>query len=272
MKRICLMLLAGLAGSTAHAGIFDDTEARKMILELQKQNQEQDARYQALQERLVKLEAQFKNLRLIDLFNQLEATRDDVNKLRGQLEVQTHQIDTTQKRQKDFYVDLDGRLRQLETSSTTDKAAEPASGPTSANPGAGTDKPPVSDPQTAGEVASYDVALAGYKTGKYEEAIRSFSAFLKQYPESKLAANALYWIAMSQSALRDYKTAISTQQKLLNLFPDGSKAPDALFNIGQNQLELGDKKAARKTFSELITRFPIAPAADKARRLVNTLK
>jgi tol-pal system protein YbgF len=283
-----ILLLSGLWSIPAHAGIFDDTEARKMISDLQKTNQEQDAKYQALLERLNKLETQLKNLRIVELVNQLDATREDVNKLRGQIEVQNHQLETTQKRQKDFYVDLDARLRQLEPGGgepakttaepkTTEPKADtkPADKPSDSKPEGkaadkGSDKP---DPKLVGnETGSYDAALALYKGGKYEDSIRSFSGFLKNFPESKLAANSLYWIAMSQSAMRDYKTAINTQQKLLNLFPDSSKAPDAMLNIGMNQVEMGDNKAAKKTFADLIAKYPIAPAADKARRLQNNLK
>ena len=288
MKKLPLILLLSVLWSMpAHAGIFDDTEARKMISDLQKTNQEQDAKYQALLERLNKLETQLKNLRIVDLVNQQDAMREDVNKLRGQIEVQNHQLETTQKRQKDFYVDLDARLRQLEPGGAEaakaadpkaadakpqDKASDkPVDGKADGKPAdKGGDKP---DPKLAGnETGSYDAALALYKAGKYEDSIRSFSGFLKNFPESKLAANSLYWIAMSQSAMRDYKTAINTQQKLLNLFGDSSKAPDAMLNIGMNQIEMGDNKAAKKTFAELIAKYPIAPAADKARRLQHNLK
>ena len=130
MKQLPLiLLLAGCWSTASFGGIFDDTEARQMITDLKKQNQEQDAKSQAQQERLGKLETQLKNLRIIELFNQLEATRDEVKQLRGQLEVLNHQIEATQKRQKDFYVDLDSRVRQLEPGgggNSTDKPAEPA--------------------------------------------------------------------------------------------------------------------------------------------------
>ena len=274
MKRLPLiLLLAGICSSPAYGGIFDDTEARKMIGDLQKQNQDQDAKAQALQERLGKLETQLRNLRIIELFNQLEATREEVKQLRGQLEVQNHQLETTQKRQKDFYVDLDTRVRQIESGPKEGGDPQAAAAQAENKPADKPAAPANTDAKPAGnETASYDAALASYKAGKYEDSIRSFSAFLKAFPESKLAANALYWIAMSQSAMRDYKSAINTQQKLLNLFPDGSKSPDAMLNIGMNQLGLGDKKAAKKTLADLIAKFPIAPAADKARRLQQNIK
>ncbi len=287
MKQLPLiLLLAGCWSTASFGGIFDDTEARQMITDLKKQNQEQDAKSQAQQERLGKLETQLKNLRIIELFNQPDATRDEVKQLRGQLEVLNHQIEATQKRQKDFYVDLDSRVRQLEPGgggNSTDKPAEPAA-TVAPQPELPQGKPVIVKPQDkqaaasadtkqgGNETVNYDNALGSYKAGKYEDAIRSFSVFLKTYPESKLAANALYWIGMSQSAMRDYKTAIGTQQKLISLFPDGSKAPDAMLNIGMNQLELDDKKAAKKTFADLIAKYPIAPAADKARRLQQNLK
>jgi hypothetical protein len=45
----------------------------------------------------------------VDFANQIEAVKADIAKLRGQIEVLTYELEATQKRQKDFYVDLDNR-------------------------------------------------------------------------------------------------------------------------------------------------------------------
>ena len=51
---------------------------------------------------------------LLDLHNQIEHLRVDLNKLQGQIEVLGNESELTQKRQKDFYIDLDDRLRRME--------------------------------------------------------------------------------------------------------------------------------------------------------------
>jgi len=53
----------------------------------------------------------------LELANQIEQAKADMAKLRGQIEVVSYELEASQKRQKDFYVDLDNRLRKLETTS-----------------------------------------------------------------------------------------------------------------------------------------------------------
>ena len=65
-------------------------------------------------ERLDRIERQLEGRGLIDLLNQLEKLQGDVQQLRGEIEVQNHQLEEMQRRQKDLYLDIDRRLRQLE--------------------------------------------------------------------------------------------------------------------------------------------------------------
>ena len=144
MRRLALLLLlcANSAG-IAHAGLFTDDEAQKKIAELQQKNSALQQQVQTLEARLAKLEpriaeseAALKNLGLVELLSQIESLKGELAKLHGQDEVQAHDIETTQKRQKDLYVDLDTRLRGLEQAKT---AAVAASAPADAK---GTAKPP----------------------------------------------------------------------------------------------------------------------------------
>jgi len=50
------------------------------------------------------------------LLNKLQSMQQDLNNLRGQLEVQTHELQTVKQQQLDFYKDLDTRLRDPNTS------------------------------------------------------------------------------------------------------------------------------------------------------------
>ena len=65
-------------------------------------------------ERLDRIERQLEGRGLIDLLNQLDKLQGDVQQLRGEIEVQNHQLEEMQRRQKDLYLDIDRRLRQLE--------------------------------------------------------------------------------------------------------------------------------------------------------------
>jgi tol-pal system protein YbgF len=131
------VLLLGSIGF-AHAGLFDDDEARKQVaVERQRVDELKNdltKQQEAVEARIVKLEEALKSQALLDLFTQLEALKLDLNKLRGQIEVLNNNVENTAKRQRDMYVDLDTRLRRFEQ-----QGAAPASAPVppaAAKPGA----------------------------------------------------------------------------------------------------------------------------------------
>lgn len=262
--RFSLLLCLGLVAATAGcAGMLSDDEARNKIARQQQQILELQTQNHALEARVMKLEETLKNQGLLELLTQIEALKADLNKLRGQIEVQGNSLESIEKRQKDFYVDLDSRLRRLEQASQT---LAPAPETASAGPG----KP--GGAGSATETRSYETAYNLFKAGNYAAAIMAFQNFLKTYPSSNLAPSAQYWIGNAYFAQRDFKNAIVSQQKLLDEFPDSSKAPDAMLNIASSQQELGNNAAARKTLKELIAKYPVSDASDKAKKRLDTIK
>ena len=51
----------------------------------------------------------------MELFSQIETLKLEINRLRGQIEVLNNNIETTARRQRDMYQDIDTRLRRIET-------------------------------------------------------------------------------------------------------------------------------------------------------------
>ncbi|MDP2056861.1 MAG: YbgF trimerization domain-containing protein, partial [Thiobacillus sp.] len=150
----------------------------------------------ALDARLGKLEGAIQqNPQLLGLLNEVEMLKAEVARMRGQAEVQMHQLDTLGKRQNDLYADLDQRIADLA------KAAQPAPVAAVAQPAASapTTTPPaaaggLSQPDPLVESRSYEAALSQFREANYAGAIAGFNGFLKAYPDSALAANAQYWI------------------------------------------------------------------------------
>ena len=242
--RAAFLLGLLLATGVARAGMFDDDEARKAIMDLRAQI---EANQKAAQERLAKIESLLQD-RSIDLSERLDELKQDMARLRGQIEVQTHQIQTLDRRQKDLYVDLDTRLRKLEASAQAQaQQAESA-------------------PDAAAEGKAYEAALNQFKLGNYQACIAAFQGFLAAYPQSQQVSSAQYWIGNAYYALRDYKTSITAQQKLLDSWPESAKAPDAMLNIASSQAELGQTKTARETLQALLKKYPGTPAADQAKQ------
>ena len=125
-----LVVLAALGAPSAQAGMFDDEEARQQIKDLRIQSNE---RLETLSK------GQF------ELLNQIQALREENARLRGQVETLVFELDSAKKRQQDFYVDLDGRLRKLETQATPPAEATAEGGATPAQ-GEVAPKPPATDP------------------------------------------------------------------------------------------------------------------------------
>lgn len=237
------LLCFGLLG-TACAGVFDDDEARKAILDLRAKV---DTNQNELASRL-----ETTSRAQLQLANQLESLRQDLATLRGQIESLTNELANQQRVQKDYYTDLDTRLRKLEPQKLT------------------------VDGQTAtvdqSENRAYEGALAFFKNSDFKTAITSFSGFLNQYPDSAYAPAAQYWIGTSYYAQRDYKSAIAAQQQLIKKWPDSSRVPDAWLNIASSQTDMADKKSARKSLETLIAQYPDSSAAVTARDRLGKLK
>jgi TolA-binding protein len=134
------LLAATLAALPARAALFDDEEARKRI---EATNQRLTQVQRQLEDRVAALESQLKSQGLVDLFNQIEQIKADIARLRGQIEVLTHEQGEAQKRQRDLYVDLDSRLRKLE--GPPGSAAVPAP-PAATGAGAGAPAGPAPPP------------------------------------------------------------------------------------------------------------------------------
>jgi tol-pal system protein YbgF len=255
-----IMVAIAFATAPARAALFDDDEARKRIDALR-------VRVEQLEQRLERLES--KDAGMLDMFRDVEQIKADIARLRGQYEVLAYELEQAQKRQRDLYLDLDGRLRKIE-GGPGPAAASPDAGPGVAAGATAGPGPGARPADAASEQRAYDGALEQFKSGSYPAAIASFQTFVKTYPKSPLAASALYWVGNAQYAQRDFRASIATQRQLLATYPDSQKVPDALLNVASAQVELGDAAGARRTLEEIVAKHPTSEAAGKAKqRLAN---
>lgn len=295
LRAFCLVLL--MSSSVSYAALFGDEEAREQINALRKQVSEMEAR-------IAKMEEALNNQALLELYTKVETLGLDLGKLNGQIEMLGNENTLLQKRQKDFYIDLDNRLRLLEqpdkqapSSSVEPKKsssglATPQSKQTIIAPSADTASEPVSTGEAVASVQSdpgassaieltpagpvennaYQEAYALFKNGDYASAIGQFESFLENYPQSNLAPGAAYWIGNARYALRDYQLAIDAQKRLINKYPNSQKAPDAFLNIASSQYEMGDSKASKQTLENLVAKYPHSEAAKKAKQRLANIK
>jgi tol-pal system protein YbgF len=248
MRRLLAAAVLGWAGA-ASAQLFTDTEMRRRVDDLR---QELQANQQRIDARLATIESSAVERRaILDLAGQIEALRADIARSRGQIEVILNQLENSDKRQKDFYVDIDTRLRRLEQ--VKEQAA------------AVPEKPPADAPPSAAENKVYEAALNQFKLGNYSAAISTLQGLMVTYPDSKLAPNAQYWIGMGYSGQRDYKNAIAAHQKVIAAWPADPKAADAMLSIASSQEAMGDRAASQKTLQNVMAKYPGSQAAANAK-------
>jgi tol-pal system protein YbgF len=291
--RLAALAFTLVAAGSARAGLFDDDEARRRIDALRQELAQQGKDNEA---RIAKLEEQIRNIGVVEVLQQIEQLNQEIARLRGQLEVLANENQQLQKRQRDFYLDLDSRLKRLEgTGGASPSGTAPATGaPSTSAPSRGDSgaPPPVASPPPAGgfsplaptaarpssredqarEVKAYDAASSLFRRNDFASAVDAFRAFLKDYPSSALAPNAQYWIGISYANMKDYRHALAAQEELLARHPQSPKAPDAMLAIAAIQAEQGNAGAARNTLEDIIARYPASEAAGKARTRLAALR
>ncbi len=252
------------------AGLFDDEEARKAILELRQRVEanrlDTDQKLQALdlkgaeQTRRV-LADEVAPLRkgILDLQGQIDLLKADISSLRGQNELLARenqslvrQLTDLQRQQRDALTSVDERLRRSEPVKVTvdgrEFMAEPA------------------------EKRDYEGALATFRKGDFPLAQTQFQEFVRRFGQSGYIATALFWLGNAQYANRDYAGSMANFRLLLSSAPDHLRAPEAVLSIANCQVELKDTRGARKTLEDLIKAYPQSEAAVAAKERLARLR
>ncbi len=203
---------------------------------------------------------------LADLLQQLETLQTELRNLRGQVEVQTNEIERLKARQRDLLADIDRRVTELERHSVSAPSPEAGSSAESAAPG------PAEQATSAQEQKDYDAAFSLMKQGNYERAAKGFRDFIAKYPQSALRDNAQYWLGEAYYVTRDFRKALTEFSRLMSGYPKSPKAPDALLKIGYSHYELGEWAKARDHLNQVVARYSGQPAAKSAEQRLAKMK
>jgi tol-pal system protein YbgF len=245
-SRLVLLAVMAWMPLQASAGLLDDNEARKAILELR-------AKVDAVARELkTQIDNKSDRTAQLDMLNQHEQTMQEIARLRGQIEVLANQITRAQESQKQLYADLDARLKKVEPQQETVDGQVASVLPS--------------------EKTAYDNATAMFQSGDYQGATTALQDFVRRYPDSAYAANAQYWLGNAYYALGDYKKAIAAQEVVTTTYASSPKAPDAMLNIGSSYALLKDSKNAKKALQQLVSKYPESSAARTAKDRLASLK
>lgn len=257
-RQIAAAGLLYLGAATAGAGLFDDEEARKAILELRQRvevvRQSVETVRRESEQGAGRASEDSTSLRrsLLELQNQIEIMRSEMAKLRGANEQLAREVSDMQRLQKDISKGVEERLRQFEPVKVAVDGREFMADPA--------------------EKRDFDAALAVFRRGDFPAAQTVFVDFLKRYPQSGYGSSALFWLGNAQYATRDYKEAMLNFRALIAREPEHVRAPEAVLSIANCQIELKDMRGARKTLEDLIKAYPQSEAAVAAKERLLRLK
>ena len=297
MKRYLWVGLLLLSNSVY--ALFEDEGARKKLNEIQDQlNALQSSIEFQLNEKFTNFEKSNKvDPKLINsLSERINTLFDDLAKLRGEVEVLTYALQTSEERQKVLYKELNERLQKIEDSAlkieNNVNSAEyiPANEPLTQNnliiqeeevlpeiapepiPQAA-DLPPLVDKNI--EYQEFEDAKKLITATKYKEAFDALDKFVINYPSSELLPEAKYNLGYTQFALRNYKAAINTFNKIVLEYPDNPIAPNSLYQVSNSQIQLTRITKAKQTLRTLIKKYPnadIIPSAKKRLKDLESIK
>jgi tol-pal system protein YbgF len=237
---------------------------------------------QDISARLEKVEKALNNKALLDMLELLESLKIEISTLRGEVEVQTHTIDQLKQKQRDLYTDVDNRIQRIESNKTpvTSAVAMETTDTEIADTAevtAETQNTDAANEETTEAVANsdneeeaidplkaeavYQKAFKLLKESQYDQALKAFKGFLKDYPDSAFSDNAQYWLGEANYVKQNYELAINEYQALLSTYPDSQKVSHALLKIGYSYAELGNAADAKKTLKEVKLQYPGTTAA-----------
>ena len=295
MKRYLWVGLLLLSNSVY--ALFEDEGARKKLNEIQDQ-------LNALQSSIeFEINEKFKNFeknnkvdpKLINsLSEKINSLFDDIAKLRGEVEVLTFEVQTSEERQKVLYTELNDRLQKIEEKTekigSNFKNVEPSQEITSLSQNnlviqdeeivlpeiapkpvtSAADLPPLVDKNL--EYQEFEDAKKLITATKYKEAFEALDKFIINYPSSELIPEAKYNLGYTQFALRNYKAAINTFNKIVLEYPDNPIAPNSLYQVSNSQIQLTRITKAKQTLRTLIKKYPNADIVESAKKRLKDLE
>lgn len=211
----------------------------------------------------------------------VQQLQDEIRFLRGQVEELNFKLKRMEADQKDRYRDLDRRVSALMTgAAAAGNTATAGNGPGSqidgGNVGSASAQSAVSaaaaangqavsgTPQPApgvSDLQAYREAFAKVRSRDFDEAVESFSAFVRDYPKSPRMANAHYWLGEVYLAQQVLEKARESFALVLNQYPDHSKAAHAAYKLGVIYRELKDTAQSNKYFDYVLTNHPDSDVA-----------
>jgi len=235
----------------------------------------------------------------LNLPDQIQQLQQQVQDLRGIIEMQGHKIDQLQNQLTSQYADLNSRLggtslsnnptgsaasSVLPSTSAVDAtvanagvvgaaAPAPINGDALSKPVAAAGSSSVDSKSTTPnaqqmisdvETKMYQSAFDSIKTKKYSDAIQSLNAYVEKYPSGQYVANAHYWLGEMYVISGANDKAVKEYTLLVTNYPQSDKTPGAMLKLGNMADDQSKTAQAKDWWQKLVKQYPNDPAAKTA--------
>lgn len=239
----------------------------------------------------------------LNLPDQIQQLQQQLQDLRGIIEMQGHKIDQLQNQLTSQYADLNSRLgghaasgdhagvsvatipvssQVTNTSSTADAVVDNAGvvGATAApinneaiskplaTAAASADgkstSPNAQQMMADAEAKQYQSAVDSIKSKKYSDAIQSLNDYLGKYPNGQYTANAHYWLGEVYVISGSNDKAVKEYTTLVTSYPQSDKTPGAMLKLGNMADDQSKTAQAKGWWQKLVKQYPNDPAAKTA--------
>lgn len=203
------------------------------------------------EQRLERIEKQMNNLVNLNLPQQITVLQQEIAQLRGQLEVQDHDLQLLNKQVRSFYKDLDNRINQMNNLN-------------SGSSGSNEIRPALNKSVELQDADAYQSAFNLLISHDLNKSQQSFNDYLNQYPNGKYVSDAHYWLGEIYFSKKDLDKAASEFDLVVTKYATAAKVSDAKLRLAIIHANNGKIEQAKSELQSIKASHPQTTAAQLA--------
>ncbi len=208
------------------------------------------------------LEAKLRQMQLNLANNGVKISSLDskISDIYGRYEVESHELDILQKRFGEYRIMVNKELIRLLKLAKVQPAL-PVKKSLRTSPAE----------KANSRESSFKKAMEFYNNKNYAGAARAFGEFLDRHPQSRYAADAMFYRAEANFNLKKYPVSILEFHKFSQFYPKNSHVPTAIYLQGVGFLKVSDPSDASILFRQVIAKYPASEAAGLSKKALKRL-
>ncbi len=209
-----------------------------------------------LASRINRLENQISQLKTGSMVNRLNQLQREVANLRGQLEMQNHQLSQL--------LNKPSEARRPTLDAIDTNRVEQVRKPLTRHESHARQVVKHVQSRRMNDYAAYEDAYHFVKVNNFKKAEVAFKGFIKTHPKSRFLSNAHYWLGELYLQSGRFADAEEAFQTVLNNYPKSNKAADSLLKLGYVYYDTGKWQEARTSLDRVMAMFPNTASAKLA--------